>query len=95
MVLIVYSIMTYMTDVVTDGYTAYSHFHKGDYWYGTFTLLLIVIPGYTMSVISWRWRSDWRNKNDEKTAHQYAEIFLHVIPTSPIYGYNLTHVITF
>ena len=64
-VCIVVSIISYVADLVTDGFMAATYFlSREHYWYFGFTLLFVAIPALTMSGLSTKWYiKDQNNQN--------------------------------
>ena len=63
-VCILLSIISYVADLITDGFMAATYFNHDHYWYFGFTLAFVAIPAFTMSGLSAKWYiKDQNNQN--------------------------------
>ena len=87
---LIFSIMTFVVDIVTDAAVATNHYLNRDYWYFGFTIFFIAFPALVMTCINMRWYIvDSREPNSPKATKRqwFVRVLILSLQLGPVMRY--------
>ncbi|TGZ75826.1 hypothetical protein CRM22_000169 [Opisthorchis felineus] len=87
LVLFLFSILTYVSDICSDAYLVYAYHRQGDYYWSYMTLALLIIPAMVMTAFSLAWYVLDRKVNVDppRTCRVWTlRLFFHGLQLAPI-----------
>lgn len=84
------SVGTYLSDVGTDIFVAYLHFHEENWWWFSLTLAFVLVPSLIITAFSlaWYYQDHTDNKQKNRPTASYARwasrLLFHMLQLGPI-----------